>query len=122
MRNHEQLLDEARQFCDPKTGEVVQRIPDELMQKLREAQLARGIPGRRSSRTDSHATWFVFLTDDIRDQFLDEWRAVKRTRKRSRGTVEKANSQPSSEDSPATPAQGKSRGLKQFVQRRKSVG
>ena len=41
------LLDEARRYCDQKTGEVVQRIPEELMDKLRAAKLARGIPGSR---------------------------------------------------------------------------
>ena len=43
MSKDEQLLDEARVFCDPSTGEVLKRIPEELMQKLRMAQLARGV-------------------------------------------------------------------------------
>ena len=39
MDNVDQLLNEARGFCDPSTGEVLQRIPEELMQKLGTKQL-----------------------------------------------------------------------------------
>jgi len=45
MKEHEQLLDEARNFCNQTTGEVLDRIPEELMNRLRAAKLARGVPG-----------------------------------------------------------------------------
>ena len=67
---HEELLNEARAFCDPTSGEVVERIPETLMEKLRAAQLARGIPGKRSEQTQSYATWFVFLNSEIRERVL----------------------------------------------------
>ena len=85
MNDHQQLLDEARQFCDPTTGEVAERIPEDLMGKLRAAKLARGIPGTRGQRTESYATWFVFLNDEIRERVLAEWRKVSSARKRRRG-------------------------------------
>ena len=85
MSEHQELLDEARRFCDPITGEVVQRIPEELMKTLREAKLARGIPGKPSQRTESHATWFVFLNSEIRDRALAEWRKASAARKRGSG-------------------------------------
>lgn len=81
----QELLDEARRFCDPTTGEVVERIPEELMKRLREAKLARGIPGKPSHRTETHATWFVFLRSDIQDRVLAEWRKARAARKRTRG-------------------------------------
>ena len=31
MDDHQRLLEEAREFCDPATGEVINRIPDELI-------------------------------------------------------------------------------------------
>ena len=77
-----QLLSQARRYCDPATGEVIERIPEALMRQLREANLARGIPGRRNEATKSYATWFVFLTDDIREQRLNEWRTINKQRKR----------------------------------------
>ena len=79
-----ELLSQARKYCNPATGEVVERIPETLMRQLRDANLARGIPGRRSEGTQSHATWFVFLTDEIREQKLNEWRAINKQRKRRR--------------------------------------
>ena len=84
MSEHKELLDEARKFCDPTTGEVVQHIPEELMKTLREAKLARGIPGKPSQRTESHATWFVFLNSEIGDRVLAEWRKANAARKRGR--------------------------------------
>lgn len=78
------LLSQARSYCDPETGEVVKRIPDRLMRQLRDANLARGVPGRHSEATKSHATWFVFLNDNVRDLRLKEWRAANKQRKRSR--------------------------------------
>ena len=84
MSDDQQLLDEARHFCDATTGEVIERIPDVLMKKLRAAKLARGIPAKPSRRTESHATWFVFLTGEIRDRVLVEWRTANRARKRKR--------------------------------------
>ena len=80
MSEHEQLLDEARKFCDPTTGEVVERIPEELMRKLRGAKLTRGIYGKPSKRTQSNATWFVFLSSDIAERVLAELRQANRTR------------------------------------------
>jgi len=85
MSEHQELLDEAQRFCDPTTGEVVQRIPEELMKTLREAKLARGISGKPSQRTESDATWFVFLNSEIRDRVLAEWRKANAARKRGRG-------------------------------------
>ena len=85
MSEHQQLLDEARQFCDPTTGEVMERIPEDLMKQLRTAKLARGIPGTPSQRTESYATWFVLVNDEIRERVLAEWRKANAARKRSRG-------------------------------------
>lgn len=85
MSEDQKLLDEARRFCDPTTGEVLRRIPEELMNKLREAKLARGIPGKRSRRTETYATWFVFLNSEIGNRVLAEWRKAKAARKRARG-------------------------------------
>jgi len=90
MSEHQELLDEARRFCDPTTGEVVQRIPGKLMKTLREAKLARGISGRPSQRTESHATWFVFLNGEIRDRVLAEWRKANAARKRGRGKAKQS--------------------------------
>ena len=56
MDDHQHLLEEAREFCDPVTGEVINRIPDELMRRLREAKLARGIHGVPSKHTVAGAT------------------------------------------------------------------
>ena len=89
MSEDQNLVDEARRYCDPTTGEVVQRIPEELMKKLREAKLARGIPGKPSQRTESHATWFVFLDSEIRDRVLPEWRKANAARKRGRGKAKR---------------------------------
>ena len=72
MSEDEQLLDEARPFCDAATGEVVERMPEELMQRLRAAKLARGIPGQASQ-----ATWFVFLNSEIHDGVLVEYRKAR---------------------------------------------
>lgn len=101
-----QFLDEARQFCDAH-GEVVQRIPDELMARLRQAKLARGIPGRPSSRTGTRATWFVFFSDVIRDRVLAERRVAGKQAASSR------------KEQRAEPGVGK--GLKRFLQQRKSA-
>lgn len=79
-----QLLTKAKPYCNPDTGEVVKRIPEPLMQQLRKAKLARGIRGRKSEETQTHATWFVFLTEEIRDARLSEWREANR-RKRQTG-------------------------------------
>jgi hypothetical protein len=80
----EELLNEARAYCDPNTGEVVKRMPEKLMRQLRDARLARGIHGRRSEATKSQATWFVFLNDNIRDLILREWRTASKQPKRRR--------------------------------------
>ena len=81
----EQLLDEARPFCDSASGEVVERIPEELMQRLRAAKLAKGIPGKASRRSNSQATWFVFLNSEIRDGVLIECRKAIAAGKRKPG-------------------------------------
>ena len=82
MTEQQDLLEAAREYCDPKTGEVLERIPDELMEQLRAAMLARGIPGKPSKRTGTSATWFVFLNSEIKDRVLALWR-------RPRGTAER---------------------------------
>ena len=120
MNEHEQLLDKARDYCDPTTGEVLQRVPVDLMHKLRAAKLARGVPGRRSDHTETHATWFVFLSDDIRDQILAEWREANRHRKQHRATATRSKSKSVAADVGSTKDSGK-RGLQQFLNRRKSV-
>jgi hypothetical protein len=83
MNEHQHLLDEARRFCNPTTGEVVELIPEKLMRLLRTAKLAVGIPGE-ASRTATSAKWIVFFNDDIRDQALMQWREAKRQRQRTR--------------------------------------
>ncbi len=82
----EELLTAAREYCDPETGEVIKRIPEALMRKLRDANLARGIRGKRSTKTDTSATWFVFLDAAIRDARLLEWRESNKRRKQIRPT------------------------------------
>jgi hypothetical protein len=121
MSEHQELLEDARPFCDPETGEVLRRIPEELMKKLREAKLARGIPGKPSRRTESYATWFVFLTSEIRDRVLAEWRRANAAQKRGRG---KGVQGKASADAPVTGGRSKhqrsrNRGLKDFQQRRR---
>ena len=118
MSEHEQLLDEARSFCDPTTGEVLERIPEELMTRLRGVKLALGIPGKPSQRTQSEATWFVFLNSDIRDRVRAEWRKAKAAQDRlgEEGSIETTTTdEPNVDDRPAGPAAN--RGLKGFVQR-----
>ena len=82
MRADQDLLDEARPFCDVSTGEVVERIPEDLMQRLRAAKLAVGVGGKRSERTETTATWFVLLDDTIRKQVLTACRMARRKRRR----------------------------------------
>jgi hypothetical protein len=123
MTEHQQLLDEARRFCDPTTGEVIERMPEELMRELRAAKLARGIPGKPSQRTESYATWFVFLNSEIRDRVLAEWRAANAARKRGRGEGERreATADSSVTDTAPNAERPSERGLKAFRKRRKSV-
>lgn len=115
MPTNEDLLDEARPFCDPSTGEVLQRIPEELMQRLRAAHLARGIPGRRSPHTQSFATWFVFFNEEIRASVLNEYLTAQRKR---RGTA-KEPSRPPKKQTPVNHQPPAQRGLGGF-RRRKS--
>ena len=121
MNEHEQLLDDARKFCEPTTGEVVECIPEELMMKLRAAELARGIPGKRSERTQSYATWFVFFNNEIRDRVLTEWRKAKTARKRRpvKGAQSKPATHPSAFESQSKSRSSTHRGLKEFRQRTK---
>jgi hypothetical protein len=105
MNERQHLLDQARRYCDPETGEVVELIPEDLMRQLRVAKLA-GALQRGESRTGTSATWFVFLNDNIRDQVLAAHREAKRKRRtRAKG----ASSGPTV-----------ARGLGGFVRRRKS--
>ena len=118
MKEHERLLDEAQRFCDLDTGEVLERIPEELMSKLRAANLARGVPGKRNERTETYATWFVFLSKGIRERFLEQWREAKRQQKRYRTARRKDRYQ----NAVAGESKGpRSRGLAQFRQRRQSA-
>ncbi len=120
MSEHEQLLDEARRFCNPATGEVLERIPEELMTRLRAAKLALGIPGKPSQRTQSEATWFVFLNFDIQDRVLAEWRKAKAAQDRlgEEGSTPAATRDAPNVDEPST-GPAANHGLKGFVQRRK---
>ena len=110
MSKDDQLLDEARGFCDASTGEVLQRIPEELMQKLRKAQLARGVPGKANKQTDSYATWFVFFNSDIRDHVMSEWRmnaqAKKRKRRRGKGAAQTPSQSTKKSDTSVSKRQG----------------
>jgi hypothetical protein len=119
MQAHEDLLNEAGPFCNPSTGEVVQRLPDELMRRLRDANLARGIPRQRSGNTQTYATWFVFFTDEIKERVMREFRQANQKRKRKSkskagaesGDRPDAEGSPSPDESPAPQAQS---GLAQF--------
>ena len=117
MTKDDELLDEARQYCDANTGEVLRRIPEELMQKLRKAKLARGIPGKASKHTDSYATWYVFLNSDIRADVMNAWRVACAAKKqKGRAAAEAAKAQ-----SRSTGKSGRSgnQGMKKLVERRK---
>jgi hypothetical protein len=115
MTGYQRLLDEARRFCDPATGEVVELIPEELMRQLRTAKLAVGILGKEC-QTATNAKWFVFLTDDIRDQALAEWRQAKRKRRR----VKKRRVDSGEQDDARPPTKDKVvRGLHGFLRQRK---
>ena len=119
MTDHEQLLEQAWRFCDPNTGEVLARLPDELMSKLRAAGLARGVPGKRNEQTETYATWFVFLSDGIRDRVMAEWREANRQAKRHRKTQKQAK--PLAAAAAAEEKESKTRGLGEFRQRRNSA-
>ena len=118
MDDHQRLLEEAREFCDPVTGEVINRIPDELMRRLREAKLARGIHGVPSKRTVAGATWFVFLNAEIRDRVLSERRVEAASRKKRSGSGEQNGLTHSLPETPAASGIPCQRGLKAFRQRR----
>ena len=119
MNEHQHLLDEARRFCNPTTGEVVELIPEELMRLLRTAKLAVGIPGE-VSQTATSAKWVVFLNDEIRDQALTRWREAKRQRQRTkrRPTDSCTQSPTSGVESPAEAVRRP--GLRGFLPLRKS--
>ena len=120
MSSNEELLEQARPFCDFETGEVLKRLPEDLMQKLRAAKLARGIPGKSSDKTETFATWYVFFTTEIQDKILLEWRSANRMRKKSRASAGDAPpAKPARSSKPAKPAKPASRGLKQFRESRK---
>jgi hypothetical protein len=116
MTEQQQLLDAVRGYCDPRTGEVLERIPDELMNKLRAAKLAKGIPRRPSKRTGSSATWYVFLNGDIKDRVL----ALRRRPKQGRAK----NTPGKRTAGVGTDAQAKrnsgGEGLRRYLNRRKT--
>ncbi|MHB0958586.1 MAG: hypothetical protein ACYC0X_16445 [Pirellulaceae bacterium] len=118
MNEHQRLLDEARRFCNPETGEVIELIPEELMRPLRAAKMAVGIWGE-ASQTATTAKWYVFLDDQIRDQVVKQWREVNRKRQRARKRRVEPDQQPPTSDveSPAKTLSG--RGLRGFVRPRK---
>ena len=118
MTGYQRLLDEARRFCDPATGEVVELIPEELMRQLRAAKLAVGIWGKEC-QTATNAKWFVFLTDDIRDQALTEWRRANRKRRRpKKRRVDSGEQTPTDDVRPQT-KEKVVRGLHGFLRQRK---
>jgi hypothetical protein len=121
MKDHGQLLDESRNFCDASTGEVLQRIPEELMNKLRAAKLARGIPGGRNESTGTYATWFVFFSDGIRDEVLAKWREANRQRRQRRTAAGKANRQPVAAGVDSRSSEASEQAVQQSRQRRKSA-
>ena len=118
MNEHQHLLDEARRFCNPTTGEVVELIPEELMKLLRAAKLAVGIPGE-VSQTATSAKWIVFLNEDIRGQALRQWREANRQRQRTKRqpTDSRAQVPTSGVKSPAKTVSGP--GLRGFLRPRK---
>ena len=121
MKEQEQLLDEARTFCDETTGEVLQRRPEELMSKLRAAQLAKGVPCRRNERTETYATWFVFLSEDIREQVLAKWREANRERRHRPAAAGNVAPKPVAAGAGLKSSGLRKRGLGQFTQQRKSA-
>ena len=123
MSDNAQLLEQAQKFCDAETGEVIERIPEELMKELRQAKLARGVPGNRSKKTDSFATWYVFFTDEIRDRVMKEWRDANRSRKGKSGKPADKKPAKTGNRSGGSKPQHRpkaSKGLSQFMQRRKT--
>ncbi len=118
MNEHQSLLDEARSFCNPTTGEVITLIPEELMGRLRAAKLAVGIAGE-SSQTTTNAKWIVFLDDEIREQALTRWREAKRQRKRTRPRQVEASEQPAINDVPSLTKVKVARGLGSFLRPKK---
>ncbi len=119
MENHQDLLNQSRPFCDASTGEIVQRLPEELMQQLRAAKLTRGIPGCRSHHTQTYATWFVFFTDQIRDRVLLESREANHNRKRGRTAVVGSAEQQLADNDQSVAQPPAQRGLAQFRQTRR---
>lgn len=118
MNQHQHLLDEARKYCDPSTGEVVELIPEELMRLLRAAKLAVGIPGE-ASRTAARAKWIVFLSAEIRTQALTQWRETNRQRQRTkRRRPDKPAQVPAPQAEPREKPSGE-RGLRSFLRPRK---
>ena len=122
MTEQQPLLEAAQEYCNPKTGEVLERIPDELMTQLRAAMLARGIRGKPSQRTGTSATWFVFLNSEIKDRVLARRRRPRGDAKRGpvkntlgKGTVEEAPPKVGSKRS-----SGGSQGLRRFLNRKKT--
>ncbi|MGE0760432.1 MAG: hypothetical protein AB7F89_12050 [Pirellulaceae bacterium] len=112
LQGPQDLLGEVREFCNPTTGEVLQRIPDDTMQRLRAAKLARGVPRCKSDNTHTNATWYVFLTDDIRQRVLAEIRAANH--KRARHKKARAAESRSAPAAPAPAPPPPKRGLAKF--------
>jgi hypothetical protein len=117
MNERQHLLDEARRFCNPTTGEVVELIPEELMRLLRDTKLAVGIPGE-VSQTSTSAKWIVFLNNEIRNQASTQWREAKRRRQctKREPTDSRAHAPTSGVESSAKTVSG--RGLRGFLRPR----
>jgi hypothetical protein len=120
MPDHQDLLDEARPYCDASTGEVLERIPDDLMRRLRAARLARGVPRLKNQNTQTQATWYVFLTDQIREQITVACRDANSQRRRARKSKARSSNQSSADDSNRRPtAPVDKRGLADFRESRR---
>jgi hypothetical protein len=121
MEDHSRLLEEAAGYCNLETGEVVSRMPSELMTALRAAKLARGVVGRRNERTESTATWFVFFSDGIRNDVLTKVRARAAVRKQRR-SESRQNAEAGPDVPPIAPVEVPChRGLRAFRQRKNSA-
>jgi hypothetical protein len=121
MNEHQRLLDEARRFCDPATGEVIELIPEELMKQLRVAKLAVGIPGE-VSQTATSAKWFVFLDDDIRKGVVSQWREANRKRPRTKRQQVDTGAPTPTSDVSSPPKTKVAHGLRGFLEKKEKKG
>jgi hypothetical protein len=123
MPANEDLLAEARPYCDAETGEVLERIPDELMTRLRAAKLARGVPGLKNQKLQTHAGWYVFFSDQIRERVTVACREANHKRRRARkAKSDSARPRAKAADPPKSPSNSRDRsGLADFRQSRRST-